>query len=144
MRAVDVVLGELEAVAEGVVDVGLSGEVHDGVDAFGDEEVVDQVGAGDVAFHELEAGGVFRRVKVLEVGAVVELVEDHDLVVRVGSDEPVRHVGGDETGGSGDENVLGRVRSHLDNNNNNNNKETDFHALLQYKNETLDVRSRSN
>ena len=55
--------------------------------------------------------------------------------MRVGPDEPVRHVGGDETGCSGDENVLGRVRSHLDNNKN---KETNSHALLQYKNETLD------
>lgn len=102
MRPVDVVLGELEAVAEGVVDVSLSGEVHDGVDAFGDEEVVDEVGAGDVALDELEVGGVLGGVEVLEVGAVVELVEDDDLVVRVGSDEPVGDVRGDETGCSGD------------------------------------------
>ena len=56
MRAVDVVLGELEAVAEGVVDVGLSGEVHDGVDVLGDEKVADEVVAGDVALDELEVG----------------------------------------------------------------------------------------
>ena len=86
MRAVDVVLGELEAVAEGVVDVGLSGEVHDGVDVLGDEKVADEVVAGDVALDELEVGGGFGRVKVFEVGAVVELVEDHDFVVRVGAD----------------------------------------------------------
>ena len=111
--AVDVVLGELEGVAEGVVDVGLGGEVHDGVDVLGDEEVVDEVGAGDVALDELEVRGGFGRVEVLEVGAVVELVEDHDFVVRVGADEPVGDVGGDEARGSGDEDVLRLICSHL-------------------------------
>ena len=86
MGPVDIVLGELKAVTEGVINMGLSCEVHDGVDVLGDEKVVDEVGAGDVALDELEVGGGFGRVEVLEVGAVVELVEDHDLVVGVGAD----------------------------------------------------------
>ena len=86
MGPVNIVLGELEAVTEGVVDVSLRSEVHDGVDVLGDEKVVDEVGAGDVALDELEVGGGFGRVEVLEVGAVVELVEDNDFVVGVGAD----------------------------------------------------------
>ena len=45
MGADDVVLGELQGVAEGVVDEGLRGEVHDGVDALAEEEVEDEVTA---------------------------------------------------------------------------------------------------
>ena len=41
--AQDVVLGEGERVPKGVVDVGLGGEVHDGVDLFLFEDVVDEV-----------------------------------------------------------------------------------------------------
>ncbi|GER53955.1 peptidase T [Striga asiatica] len=93
---VDVVFGELEAVAERVVDMGLSGEVHDGIDAFGDEEIVDEVGTSDIALDKLE------------VRAVIELVEDHDFVVRMVPDETVGHMGGNESGSSCNEDVLGR------------------------------------
>ena len=37
MRSVDNVFSELETATEGVVHVSLWGEVHDGVNAFGDE-----------------------------------------------------------------------------------------------------------
>jgi hypothetical protein len=75
-----VVLGELEGVAEGVVDVGLRGEVHDGVDALAEEEVEDEVGGGDVAADEAEIGGGEGGGEVVEAGAVVELVEGDDAV----------------------------------------------------------------
>lgn len=71
MRSIDIVLGELETVPERVVDVSLSGEMHDGVDAFSDEKVVDEIGTSDIALDELEIGGLLRGVEVLEVGAVV-------------------------------------------------------------------------
>mmetsp|Transcript_5222 Transcript_5222/g.10722 ORF Transcript_5222/g.10722 Transcript_5222/m.10722 type:complete len:334 (-) Transcript_5222:444-1445(-) len=52
--AEDVALGEIEGISEGVVDVGLGGEVHDGVDVFLVEDVGDEVRAGDVAFNKFE------------------------------------------------------------------------------------------
>lgn len=47
--AVDVVLRELEAVAERVVHVRLRREVHDGVDVLRLQNVVHEVGGADVA-----------------------------------------------------------------------------------------------
>lgn len=43
MRAVDVVLGELEGVSEGVVHVRLGSKVEDRVDIFLPEDVRDKV-----------------------------------------------------------------------------------------------------
>jgi len=54
MGTVDIVFGELEAVAEGVVHMGLCSEVHDGIDMFSDKQVVDQICTPHVSFHELE------------------------------------------------------------------------------------------
>lgn len=54
MRAVDVVLRELEGVAEGVVYVRLSGKVKNRVDLFLSEDVRDQVRGADVPLDELK------------------------------------------------------------------------------------------
>ena len=50
VSAEDVVLGELERVAKAVVHVGLRGEVHDGVDCLGTQDVLHKVGRTNVAF----------------------------------------------------------------------------------------------
>ena len=54
MGTADVVLGELEGVAEGVVHVGLSREVHHGVDLLGPHDVRHEIGGSDVAFDEFK------------------------------------------------------------------------------------------
>ena len=52
----DVAVRELEAVAEGVVDVRLGGEVHDGVDLLGLEHVLGEVGSANVSLDEFRGG----------------------------------------------------------------------------------------
>lgn len=56
---------KLEAVGEGFVDVSLCGEVHDGVDSLRDQQVVHQIGARNVALHELEVLGCLRHPKLI-------------------------------------------------------------------------------
>lgn len=70
VRAEDVVLRELERVTEGVVDVGLGREVHDRVDLLRLQHEVHQVGAADVALHELVVGVVLDLVEVGQARAV--------------------------------------------------------------------------
>ncbi|KAM3411429.1 hypothetical protein ACQJBY_003216 [Aegilops geniculata] len=111
---VHIVFGELEGTAEGVVDVSLGGKVHDGIDRLGDQEVVHQVGTGDVAPDKLEIRGSTRRVEVFKAGAVVDPVEDDDVVARVIPDQTVCHVGRDETRGTSYEDVLGLIGCHLE------------------------------
>lgn len=113
MSAIDVVLGELKGVTKRIVDMGLRCKMHDGVDRLGDEEVVDEVGAPDVALDELEVGRGARGVEVLQVGTVIELVEDDDLVLGVVPDEAVGDMRRDEACRPGNEDVLRIVRRHL-------------------------------
>jgi hypothetical protein len=80
----DVVLGELEGVAEGVVHVGLSREVHHGVDLLGPHDVRHEIGGSDIAFDEFKVEQPRDRFKVVQVGAIVELVDDDDLSFEVG------------------------------------------------------------
>ena len=89
--------------------MGLGSEMHDRVDPFGDEEIIDQIRTRDVAMYELE---ILRRlgwVEILEVGAIIEFIEHHDLIVRVVTDQSVRHMRCDESGGPRDENVLRNI-----------------------------------
>lgn len=83
VRAVDVGVREAVRVAEAQVDVRLRGEVQHGVDAVA-LHAVDHVGrVRDIALVEGEVGPVCEEGRVVEGGAVVELVEGDD-VVRVG------------------------------------------------------------
>ena len=66
MRAEDVVLRELEGVAEGVVHVRLRREVHDGVDLLALEHVVHQVRRADVTFHKLVVRQPLEAIQVLQ------------------------------------------------------------------------------
>eukprot|EP00672_Neobodo_designis_P023679 CAMPEP_0174835330 /NCGR_PEP_ID=MMETSP1114-20130205/5351_1 /TAXON_ID=312471 /ORGANISM="Neobodo designis, Strain CCAP 1951/1" /LENGTH=389 /DNA_ID=CAMNT_0016069277 /DNA_START=84 /DNA_END=1251 /DNA_ORIENTATION=+ len=107
VRAEHVVLCEGHRVAEGVVDVRLRGEVDDGVDVVGLEQVHHEVRVANVAAHE----GVVRRVGDLDgalVGAVVHLVKVKDVHVRVQAHELVDEVGADEAAAARDEHVAQR------------------------------------
>ena len=80
----DVVLGELERVAERVVDVGLRSKVHHGVDLLGPHDVGHEIGGSDITLDKLEVEKPRDRAEVIQVGAIVELVDDDDLSVGVG------------------------------------------------------------
>jgi hypothetical protein len=47
-------LGEIEGIAEAVIDVSLRREMHDGVDVFFVHDVGDEIGGGDVPFDEFK------------------------------------------------------------------------------------------
>lgn len=113
MGSVNVVLGELETVSERVVNMGLRGKVHYGVNGLCDEKEINEVSATNVTLHKFEVGIGSRRTKILEVGAVVELIEDNNLVFRVVSDETVGNMGCNETSSTSDQYVLRLVRSHV-------------------------------
>lgn len=113
MGSVNVVLGELETVSERVVNMGLGGKVHYGVNGLCDEKEINEVSATNVSLHKFEVGIGSRRTKILEVGAVVELIEDNNLVFRVVSDETVGNMGCNEASSTSDQYVLRLVRSHV-------------------------------
>lgn len=106
VRSEDVALGEVEGVAEGVVHVGLRGEVHDGVDPLLGHDVGHQVGGGDVPLDEFEVLEAGHLVEVGQAAAVVQLVVDHQVVVRVLLGQEDGHVGADEARPSRQQNVL--------------------------------------
>mmetsp|Transcript_13701 Transcript_13701/g.51083 ORF Transcript_13701/g.51083 Transcript_13701/m.51083 type:complete len:389 (+) Transcript_13701:155-1321(+) len=82
VRAHDVVVRELEGVAEAVVHVRLRGEVHDRVDVVLRKDVHHKVAAEDVALHELVVGALLDLFQILRAAAVVDLVHVDDVVVR--------------------------------------------------------------
>jgi hypothetical protein len=83
MGTINIVLGKLKAITERIVNMGLSSKVHNGVDFFSDEKVVDEISTGDISFHKLEVGRGFRRIKVLQIRTVIKLVKHNNFVVRV-------------------------------------------------------------
>lgn len=70
MGAHDVVLSELKRVSERVVDVCLGGEVHDCVDLFCLQHVLDELRGAYVSTHELIVGKILHHVAVLNAGAI--------------------------------------------------------------------------
>mmetsp|Transcript_927 Transcript_927/g.1606 ORF Transcript_927/g.1606 Transcript_927/m.1606 type:complete len:313 (-) Transcript_927:149-1087(-) len=83
VRAVNVGLGEGEGVTERVVDVRLGGKVHHGIDLLLLEDVVDEIGTLDVTLDELEIGQILDVGQILEARAVIELVVDDNIVLRI-------------------------------------------------------------
>lgn len=83
MRSKDVGLGEIEGIAEAVIDVSLGREMHDGVDLFFVHDVGDEIGGGDVPFDEFKVFETRDFIEVGEAGAVVEFVVYDDVVVGV-------------------------------------------------------------
>ena len=81
--AIDVGLGEGEGVTKGVIYMGLCCKVHDSVDIILLKAVVYKVITANITFHKLEVGEIFYFVEVLYAGAVVELVIDNNIVLRV-------------------------------------------------------------
>lgn len=78
---VDVGVCESVRVTEAQIDVGLSGEVEDGVDLVPLQALDDFGGVGNVAVDESEVGLFVQYTGVVERRAVVQLVEGDDVVV---------------------------------------------------------------
>lgn len=80
MGAIDVALGEVERVTEGVVHVRLGGKVHDGINVLFGHNIRYEVRAADVSLDKFEVLEARYFLKVGETGAVVELVVDDYIV----------------------------------------------------------------
>lgn len=78
--AVDVGMGKVVRVAEAQVDVRLGGKVKNGVDAVA-LQAVDHLGrVGDVALVKGKVALIVENTRVVERGAVVQLVKRHNVV----------------------------------------------------------------
>ena len=91
-------------VRDGVVVVGLGGEVDDGVVAR--DDALQQPRVADVAHHELHPIGGEPR-DVLRVAGVGQLVEHRDAHARMLPHHPPHEVGPDEAAAPGDDDVMG-------------------------------------
>jgi len=80
VSAVDVGVGETVRVSETQVNVGLRGEVEDGVNIVALEAVHDLRGVRDVAMVEGEVSLIVQDAGIVERCAVVQLVEGDDVV----------------------------------------------------------------
>ena len=80
MGTVYISIGELIRISERQIDVGLCGEMEDGVDIVLFDAALDVFGVGDVAVVEFKIWFVIEHARVVEGGAVVELVKGDNLV----------------------------------------------------------------
>lgn len=76
------------------------------VNGLCEKNKVDKISTSHVSLDELEVRRETRGIEVLQVGTVVKLIKNYNLVVRVVSDETIADMGGDEPSSSCDENVL--------------------------------------
>ena len=95
--SVDIGVSERQRVTERVVDVGLGGKMHDGVNFFFQKRIVHNIGYRDITLDKLEVGQVLELVKILETTAVVQTVENDDVVLRVFLAQQNRNMGGNKT-----------------------------------------------
>ena len=100
----DVGLDERKGVQERAVDMGLGGEVDDGVDLGGKR--VDQLFLADVSVHEAITWPAFELDQVGQVPRVGELVEHSDLDLGPRPAEVADEVRADEACGSRDQDPL--------------------------------------
>ena len=111
--AVDVGQDELAGVVDRPVDVGLGGEVDDGLDPG--EEAPDQVPVPDVAHDEFVAGVLLDVAEVVQVPGVGQLVQVDDPRLLVAAQEKADEVAADEARPARDEDGLaveGPFRAH--------------------------------
>mmetsp|Transcript_8257 Transcript_8257/g.23611 ORF Transcript_8257/g.23611 Transcript_8257/m.23611 type:complete len:325 (+) Transcript_8257:581-1555(+) len=97
VRAVHVRHGELEAVAEGVVHVGLGSKVEHGVNVVGLQRRPQPLAGQDIPLDKKKVGPVHDAFQVLQAPAVLQVVQHHHLVLRVPLDEAPRDVRGDKS-----------------------------------------------
>ena len=83
MCSVDVGVSEGKRVTEGVIDMGLGGKMHNGVDFFFLQDIRHKVRGANVPFDELEVWQGLQLIEVGKTSAVIKLVVDNYIVLRV-------------------------------------------------------------
>lgn len=83
VRALDIRLGELEGVPKAEIHVRLRGKVEDRVDGVVFDAPHHGLEVRDVAVDELEVRAAIQAVRVVQCGAVVDLVEGDDPIAGV-------------------------------------------------------------
>mmetsp|Transcript_30148 Transcript_30148/g.71843 ORF Transcript_30148/g.71843 Transcript_30148/m.71843 type:complete len:376 (+) Transcript_30148:1165-2292(+) len=112
VSAQDIVIREGHRVAKGEVHMRLCREVHHCVDVLLLDDVMEQVRALDVSFHELEVGLALHGVEVLCVRAIVQPVQDDNLVLWIGKEQVLCYVACNEASSACHEYVP-RLVNHL-------------------------------
>ena len=80
------------------IDVGLGGEMHDGVDAFSLEDVPHRIAVPDVTLHKCESLVLGDRLQTRHVSGVGKRVQADDFIGRVLLHPELDEVAADEAG----------------------------------------------
>ena len=75
MSSLHIVSSKGQRVAKGVVDVGLGGKVHNGVDGVYVQDIGDEVRFQYVSLHKNVSWVIIKLLQVVGVGAVVEFIK---------------------------------------------------------------------
>mmetsp|Transcript_15658 Transcript_15658/g.35920 ORF Transcript_15658/g.35920 Transcript_15658/m.35920 type:complete len:215 (+) Transcript_15658:350-994(+) len=107
--SVNVGMRESKGVTKRVINVCLSSKMHHRVNLLLLEDIRNQVRRADVTLDKLEVWQIGELVEVCQARAVVKLIIDDHIVLRVLLAEQDRDVGRDEPGSTGEKDVLGLV-----------------------------------
>lgn len=97
VRSHNVGMGKRQRVSERVVDVGLCRKVHNCVNFIFEEGVIHNVWDGNVSLDEFEVWKILDAVEVFQTTAVIQAVENDNVVLWVLFTEQNRNMGGNET-----------------------------------------------
>jgi hypothetical protein len=89
--------------------MSLGGKVHNGVNTLSNEKVVDKICTPNVTFHKLEILRGLRGQQILQVGAIIQLVQHHDLVMWVVAHQSVGNMKCNESCYTSSQDVFGSV-----------------------------------
>ena len=80
-----------------------SREVHDGVDALGAQEILDERGVADAAVNETQLGTFLGARQSREIAGIRQRIEDDEPLARMPRQPVMHEIRTDEAGASGDE-----------------------------------------
>ena len=66
----NIILSELKWIAERIIDMGLSCKMHDGVNIFSFQHIIDQIRTAYISFHEFVVWKVLNFIQVFYTRAV--------------------------------------------------------------------------
>ncbi len=89
--------------------MSLGNKVHNGVNTLSNEKVVHKICTPNVTFHKLEILGGLGGQQILQVGAIIQLVQHHDLVMWVVAHQSVGNMRCNESCYTSYQDVFGSV-----------------------------------